>query len=456
MTSTGQLFAGAGMADISPEFDIQLAGDIGHRRPCKEIRDRIYAKVIVLESEGKRCCIISTDLTSSSERWSDKVRKQAGEVLNISPEAVVFHTLQNHAAPSLGNGFVKDECTLFPPEYPWLRGGDDRYNPFCAEQCLNAVKEALVNLQPVTVSANRMADGRMSFNRRFIMRDGTVRTHPVNCDPDILQNEGPVDPEVGVLLLTGADGKVVASLLHHTCHPTYGYPHNYVIGDWPGIWSKNMQENLGGVAPVINGCCGNIAPINHIDPNWSSTHYEMADQLTETAMKVVANAKPIDALPLKWEQKKLRLPLRMLTSDVIENAQKIIDEYPTPNFTNEEKTRVDWDWIYAAATLDLKDTQDKDPFCDYEIQAFRVGDFALVTVMGEAFVEAQLQIKLESPAPYTYVAHLCNGYGGYVPTAEAMKRGGYETRTANWSKFEPDALETITREAIEMLKRLWA
>jgi hypothetical protein len=217
-----------------------------------------------------------------------------------------------------------------------------------------------------------------------------------------------------------------------------------------------MQENLGGVAPVINGCCGNIAPINHIDPNWSSTHYEMADQLTETAMKVVANAKPIDALPLKWEQKKLRLPLRMLTSDVIENAQKIIDEYPTPNFTNEEKTRVDWDWIYAAATLDLKDTQDKDPFCDYEIQAFRVGDFALVTVMGEAFVEAQLQIKLESPAPYTYVAHLCNGYGGYVPTAEAMKRGGYETRTANWSKFEPDALETITREAIEMLKRLWA
>lgn len=455
MTPAGQLCAGAGMADITPEFDIQLAGDIGHRRPCNEIRDRLFVRALVLDSDGRRCCLLSLDLTSANNYWADKVRSEVGEVLGIDPEAVIFHTTQNHAAPCLGHSFVSDECTLFPPEYPWLRGGDDRYHPLCVQQCVVAAREALANLQPVTASTGRIADGRMAFNRRFIMRDGTVKTHPPCGDPDILRNEGPIDPEVGVLLLTGADGNTVASLLHHTCHPTYGYPHNYVIADWPGIWSQMMQENLGGVAPVINGCCGNISPANHVDPYWDSDHYKMAAELTRTAMKIVENAKPIDTLPLAWERIKLRLPLRLLTQDVIANAQKTIEQYPTPKFIDDEKTRVDWDWIYAAATLDLKETQDKDPYCDYEIQAFRIGDFAIATLMGEPFVEAQLEIKLESPAPYTFVAHLCNGYGGYVPTADALTRGGYETWTANWSKFQPEALDQITRTTIDMLKRLW-
>lgn len=200
---TGQLFAGAAMADITPEFDIQLAGDIGRRRPCNEIKDHTFAHALVLESEGKRCCLLSLNITAASDYWADKLRSQVGEVLGIGTEAILLHSLQNHATPSLGNGFVSPECKLIPPEYPWLRGGDDRYNPFCAAQCVKAAQEALADLQPVTLSAGRIADGRVAFNRRFIMRDGTVRTHPPCGDPNILQNEGPIDPEVGVLLFTG-------------------------------------------------------------------------------------------------------------------------------------------------------------------------------------------------------------------------------------------------------------
>ena len=70
-------------------------------------------------------------------------------------------------------------------------------------------------------------------------------------------------------------------------------------------------------------------------------------------------------------------------------------------------------------------------------------------------VEAQLRIKEKSPAPYTFVAHFCNGFAGYIPTAEAMKRGGYETRTCNSSKFQPQALKKIGDAAIEFLKKLF-
>jgi len=457
MAAETTLRAGAGMADITPELGIQLAGDIGRCRPCEEIRERLYVRALVLEGGGRQCCLLSLDLLAASNDWADQVRRRVGAALGIPAEAVVFHILQNHAAPSLGHTFVSDECDLFPPEYPWLRGGDDRYNSGCVEGCVAAAEEALMNLQPVTLSAGRMPDGRVAFNRRFVLRDGAALTHPGRCDPRILHAEGPTDPEVGVLALTGADGSV-ATLLHHTCHPTHGYPHRYVIADWPGAWAEMMGERLGGVPLVVNGCCGNIHHYNHIDPDYQQTdvsHREMAAKLTRTALEVAEGLQPLSSAPLAWERTVLRLPLRLLTPEVIADAQRIIDAYPTPKFLDEEKTRVDWDWIYAAATLDLKATQDKDPYCDYEIQAFRLGDFALVALMGEPFVEVQLRIKLESPAPYTFIAHFCNGYVGYVPTAEALERGGYETRTSNWSKFQPEALEQIGDAAIGLLKKLF-
>ncbi|MBU4200750.1 MAG: hypothetical protein KKE37_07750, partial [Verrucomicrobia bacterium] len=84
-----------------------------------------------------------------------------------------------------------------------------------------------------------------------------------------------------------------------------------------------------------------------------------------------------------------------------------------------------------------------------------VGNLALVSWMGEPFVEAQLALKLKSPALYTFVAHLSNGYVGYVPTRLAFRHGGFETRTANWSKLQPGALEAIEKKSVTLLRKLF-
>ena len=85
----------------------------------------------------------------------------------------------------------------------------------------------------------------------------------------------------------------------------------------------------------------------------------------------------------------------------------------------------------------------------------RIGDLAVIGWPGEPFVEAQLAIKKGSPAAYTFVAHFCNDSAGYQPTREAFKRGGYETRTANWSKLAPEALEVVQDTTVEMLRELY-
>lgn len=453
------LRAGAGRADITPALGIQLAGDIGRYRPTEEIRERLYARALVLEAGDRRCCLLSLDLLAANNEWAGRVRREVADCLGIAPEAVIFHVTQNHAAPSLGHCFVDDDCTLFPAEYPWLRGGDDRYNPGCVAQCVAAAKEAASRMQPVQMAVGRGIDGRVAFNRRFVMRDGTVRTHPPTCDPQILYAEGPIDPEVGLVTLTGLEGQLVASLLHYTCHPTFGYPHRFVIADWPGNWAEMVRERLGGEALVVNGCCGNVHHGNHLDPDESfdpAGAHLMAARLGETAMRVRERLEPQPALPLAWERTVLRLPLRTLTPEEIAEAREYLAAYPSPRFIDAERTQVDWDWVYAATRLELVAKQARDPLCDYEIQVLRLGDFALVALMGEPFVEGQLRLKLASPAPHTFVAHFCNGYAGYIPTAEAFARGGYETRTSSGSKFQPEALEQIVEAAAGLLHRLFS
>ena len=86
----------------------------------------------------------------------------------------------------------------------------------------------------------------------------------------------------------------------------------------------------------------------------------------------------------------------------------------------------------------------------------QIGEIALLALTGEPFVEGQLRIKLGSPAPYTFVAHMSNGYVGYIPTSEAIKRGGYETDTSHWSKLAPQALDMIVEESVAVLDELYS
>ena len=457
MSENGTLKAGAAMADITPQRGIQLAGDIGRYRPMEEVREPIYARALVLELQGKRCCILSLDVLAITNYWAAEIRRRAARRFGLDPASVMIHVVQNHATPCIGHTFVRDECDLFPPEYPWLRGGDDRYNGPAVEATLAAVGRAVESLQPVSASVGRGIDGRVAFNRRFVMRDGSTRTHPPQCSPDILYPEGPADPEVGVMAFTAADGKIISVLLHHTSHPCHGYPHRYVIGDWPGAWSDGLRHRCGEacVPLVLNGCCGNVHHGNPLDPDWVNDHRRMGRLLTETACKVLEHAEPLDPLVLGWDQTTLRLPLRLLTEEEVTAARKLIEEHPHPMWTDETRTAVEWDWVYAASILDLKAAQEEYAFYDYEIQGVRIGEVALLALMGEPFVEGQLRLKLESPAPFTFVAHMCNGYLGYVPTERAFLGGGYETRTSNWSRLRPDALDAIVDESVALVKKLF-
>ncbi len=453
------LRAGAAMADITPDLGIQIAGDIGRYRPVEEIREPLYARCLVIETPGKRVCWLSLDVLAISRKWADVIKKQAAARHGFDPDAIMVHVVQNHAAPAVGHFFVfdEDDYGLFPREYPWLLGGDERYNPVCVSGALAAIDKAVAALEPATLRIGRGVDGRVAFNRRFVMRDGSGQAHPPLCDPDILHCEGPSDPEVGVMTFTGADGRTFAALLHHTCHPVHGYPERWVSSGWPGAWCDGVRDLLGGecVTLLMNGFCGNIHHRNHLDPGYRDDYPAMGRKLTETTAAVLKRMEPVDAPILDWRMKPLRIPLRSPTAREVTEARRLLKEHPEPMWTDAGKTAVAWDWVYAATRIDLAIKVRKTPFYDYPVQVFRLGDLALVAVPGEPFVEEQLRIKLASPAAFTFTAHMSNAYVGYLPTLEAFRRGGYETRTGAGSKLAPEALSMVGDTAIALLKKLF-
>lgn len=75
--------------------------------------------------------------------------------------------------------------------------------------------------------------------------------------------------------------------------------------------------------------------------------------------------------------------------------------------------------------------------------------------MGEPFVEGQLRLKMESAAARTFVAHHSNGFLGYIPTPEALERGGYEI-DVHTSMLAGVALDTIVDSSVQVLDALFA
>jgi len=456
--AAGTLRAGAAEVDITPQPGIQLAGDIGRPRRVETVADPLFAKALIVESAECRICLLSLDVCVVTELWAKEIRRRAAQQFDLDPAAVMVHALQNHSAPSMGHAAIDDASEIIPTELSWLRGGDDVYSAWAIERILEAIELAHAALEPVEVGAASGIEGRVAFNRRVVLRDGSALTNPPLADPRIRYVEGPVDPELGVVCVRNEASEIIAAVLHHTCHPTYGYPTRSVSADWPGVWSDGIREMCGpGCVPlVINGCCGNILHVDYIDPSYVSDKQRHGRLLTETTAKVMEQVIYSKQAVLDYKSEHLMLPKRQFDAQAVQAARDLLAKHPTPLWLEADPTAVSWDWIYAASLADTYERSLDEPFYDYEVQVFRIGDIAIVGVDGEPFVEAQLRIKLESPAYPTYLAHMSNSCAGYVPTAEALERGGYETRAGNWSKLAPQALDMIVEGTTKLLHEVFS
>ncbi len=421
------LRAGFAQSDITPPLGTEKAGWL-QKIVADTVLDPLHAHVAVFEWDSVRVGFVSLDLISISAEQTASIRKLAEEA-GVPGANLLVAATHNHAGPAVVN--------------MWPTTCDDAYVELMIQRTAEAVATAVARLAPARVGVSSCTEGRIAFTRRFIMKDGTVRTHPKPHSPDIRCAEGVVDPELGAVCVKGEDDRVLGFLVNFACHPTHHGGDTCISAGYPGRLSVELKQAYGDqcVSVFLNGACGNVSHTNPLDPDYSGDMEWIGKTLAGRVSEMVEGMQFTGDLPLSSASTTVQLPYRDL------DGPYGVDYKLAQPFRSKQ--------IYAASWERLRKRIAESPFEEAEVQCVRLGEqTAFVGIPGELFAQLGLRIKMRSAVPRTFVVEAANGMVGYLPHKEAFERGGYETTLGGeWSKLAPEAGDMLVDAALDLLGR---
>ncbi len=440
------LRAGAARVVITPPIGTPLAGYF-EPRPSTGVLDDLHAHALVLGNGQQAVALVSCDLLSIKRSTVLTMRRQITTRTGIPPGNILISRTHAHTGPytSATFGGVMNES--------YLEGLTDLV--------AGAVDKAWSARQSAQISFSTGTVEGIAFNRRFRMRDGQVRTNPGIGNPDIAGPVGPVDTMLGVISVTGPDGKPAGAWINYAVHADVVSGDN-ISADYPGALGAAMRREFGDefVSVYANGACGNT---NHIDTSGPSKQggsehaRRMGEAIAGEAARVIRAGAPGALRGIQTSSTELRIPLREISAEQIAWAEEILRQAGADTggaLTSEDLGAPSADAVYARETLEVVRQRADEPEAIVEVQVIVLGDTAIVAFPAEVFAEIGLEVKAKSPFTHTFVACYANGIVGYIPTQAAFSEGGYEVRTARSSKLVPEAAGMITSAALELLERM--
>ena len=422
--------AGFAEIDISPvSFPVRTY--LG-KQDC--IDDPIYAHAAAFSDGNQTVTIVSLDVVIVEWEYVQRIRQLVTEACGVPGERVLVCTTHNHACPAV----------VERPGHSKEHGYLDHMVARAAE----AVTAAVADLHPASVAVDTTLESRVSFNRRYLKRDGTVVTLPRASD-DVLCNEGVIDPELGVVCVRGSDDAVRGVLVNFACHACHSMGH--VSAGYPGVMTRRIKERLGESCAVLflNGACANLIHGCFLDPTLDTGMERVGGILADDVLGLVEGMSEYVSDPaLRMAEGTQRVGFR----DWSELEAAVADR---SRFVNVFESLIDRGW-YSYSLEYLRQLRAQGDHLVATQQALRIGDAVFATAPAEYFTENGLRIKELSAPRFTFVVSLANGWLGYVPHPEAFQRqGGHETFPALWSKMEERAGRLLGDRALALIAEVY-
>ena len=448
------LQAGAATANITPWLGIEVPG--GHRtRYAESVDDELLAKALVLDNGDVQIALVTCDLIAMPQGLADAAKARIAARCGIPPANVMINATHTHTAAGIADLLGTNE--------------DEEYVAWAPLKIADAVEIATRRLEPARVGFATAHEDRISFNRRWHMRDGTVRMNPGAGNPDLVKPTYPKDPEITMLYVEGADGRPIAAVSNFVLHYVGTDNGLAISADYFGHFHRLLQRYLDPqcVGLLWNGTSGDINNNDYSGQRkWTASGHEqaikMANVLAGHLITEIQLMEMHDELELGAAVGTFEFTRKTITDEDLAMAEKIL-AVPAGTYSDYDSGPFSWvvgqtlphqlSDVYAVecqrlARMPLTHTA--------PVQALRLGDAAIVALPGEIFVEFGLSIKERSPAAPQFVVSLANGYIGYVCTDKALtEHGGYETWAGNSSLGGVGTGLAMEECAVELLGRLF-
>jgi hypothetical protein len=443
----GPLQLGVAVVNITPPIGYRMSGYF-YERPSTGVLNPLQAKALVIAQGDVRFAWVFCDLIGTPSQLTAKVRDAAAAATEIPRDGVVIAATHSHTGP-LYFGALRD---YFHSAARARTGADPHeaadYPAQLTKKLISAIRDAAANTTPIELRAGVAEQPGLAFNRRYVMRDGSVKTNPGKLNPDILRPAGPTDPEAGLLQFRRA-GKPVAGLtvfaLH--CDTTGG---TEFAADYPYFLEREIQQRWGTkyVSAFAAGTCGDV---NHLDvshdrPQKGIDESErIGSALAATVIRALDDLPLVERPDLASASKTVAVALQRYSPEEVARARTNLAKVGTRELPGMEQ-------VAAVKIVGVADYETG--ALPMEVQVFRLSkETALVALPGELFAELGLAIKRQSPFATTLVVELCNDYPGYIPTRRGFAEGGYEPTN---SKVEPGGGELLVDTAVELLRAVKA
>jgi len=261
--------AAIAVRNVTPDPLLPVSGGVGPSRAASKKLGELTVRALVVENDGTRVAICSTDFLGFPGVLCSKVRRQ---VSGIDPKNILIAATHNHSGP---------DCYGFPDRSGKTAADIEYLNNVC-KKLADAINEAVGKLQPVNVKiATGKARGKIAYN---------------------YYADKLYDPRCDVIQFLDSESKPLATFVNYACHPeVIGAGQGILSPDFVGPLYDRIRQKAGGVGIFVNSALGGMVTADCRGPNgrdmrtWDEC-IRIGNLLADEALRIVADA-PVEKEP---------------------------------------------------------------------------------------------------------------------------------------------------------------
>lgn len=448
---------GFGSAKITPAHSCIIAGCMPFR-PAHTVHDDVFATAMVIGTGSDRFIWVSCDICHPTAHLvEDAVAMLRLELPGFDADRFILNSTHATACFYLTDREFCFSGQRMPTDQ--VEPIDETRSTVC-RGITRAVKEAVANVRDCGVRAATL-DILTGFCRRVLYADGTAEMYGDVHREDFLRMEYPDGGPSRVLYFTdAADGSLTGIFANVPCPSQADESSLYVTADYWGVVRTRLREAFGENVRVLATCraAGELSPHRlQLSPDsrseeWGRAAAErlgnwIADHVI--AAKDRADAELPAGEPLRTAFKWVDFPVRQPTASEQADAEAYFAD--PENFDENGVEKNVFRHVQCAHVRFLETRKPKTYRA--RVTVVRLGSLVFFTAPAELYTEYAARIAARFPDRMLFDVQLAQDCLGYLPTAEAIRHGGYSAQISA-TVTDADGGELYVRETAALIRSL--